>query len=326
MEISYIILIIINFIIFKTDTRFYKLVGIYDIPNEKRKIHKKPISLAGGLIILINFTFASFILDNEFTIKDNLLIVLFSILFYFVGYLDDKKNVKPAKKTLFNIILIIIFLFISDKFIIDNLKSFYFLDILYLGSYGMLFTIFCFIAFLNALNMYDGINGQSGIYLLFIFIYLLFLTNNVFFISLIFPIIIFLYLNFKNRCFLGNSGVNFISFIILVFIIHAYQSNFFKSIDEILVLMLLPGIEMMRLFFFRMINAKSPFNADKNHLHHLLLNFFSTKTVVLITSTASILPIVFFHFFNFSYWIIILFLAFYFFLLTFLHLKINTKK
>lgn len=322
MEISFIIILIINLMIVKFNYKFFKIVGIYDYPNEKRKIHQVPISLAGGSIILINFIVASLILDNGFMVYDNLLIVIFSILFYLVGYLDDKNNIRPLKKTLLNILLITIFLYISEIHIIDSLKSLYFPNTFYLGSYSLIFTIFCFIAFLNALNMYDGINGQSGVYLLFLFLYLLFLTKNIFFLSLILPTLFFLYLNFKNKCFLGNSGVNFICFVILIFFINTYQANFFKSVDEILILMLLPGIEMMRLFFFRIINLKSPFEADKNHLHHLLLEFLNSKKVVCVTSAFSILPIIFFYFFNFTYLVIVFFLILYFSLLFFLHRKL----
>ena len=56
-------------------------------------------------------------------------------------------------------------------------------------------------------------------------------------------------MNFKNKCFLGNSGVNFISFLILIYFIDSYESNSFKSVEEIILLMILPGIEMIRLFF-----------------------------------------------------------------------------
>ena len=74
--------------------------------------------------------------------------------------------------------------------------------------------------------MYDGINGQSGIYLIFLFLYFFYLTGNLLFLCISISISFFLILNFKNKCFLGNSGVNFISFIIFVFVINLYKSDY----------------------------------------------------------------------------------------------------
>ena len=324
MEFSFIVLLIVNLIIFKNEGLFYKLFGLYDFPDEKRKIHKIPISLAGGFIVLINFVIGSIIVINENVIQNHLLIIFFSILFYLVGYFDDKNNIKPLKKTFLNILLISTFLIISEYFILENLKSLYFSNLISLNNYSLFFTVFCFISFLNALNMYDGINGQSGIYLLFLFIYLLIICKNLFFIILILPIILFIYLNFRNKCFFGNSGINFMSFIVFVFFVNTYHLGYFKSIDEILILMLLPGIEMARLFFFRMSKLQSPFMADNQHLHHLLLKFFDSRNVVIITSLFSITPIFLFNFFDFSYWVILILLFVYFCTIIFLQKKIKS--
>ena len=47
--------------------------------------------------------------------------------------------------------------------------------------------------------------------------------------------------------------------------------------DEIFVIMFLPGVDMFRLFLTRVTNGKNPFEADSNHLHHLLLKKYSPK-------------------------------------------------
>jgi UDP-GlcNAc:undecaprenyl-phosphate GlcNAc-1-phosphate transferase len=313
-----LILLVLNFLIIKYHERIFKLVGIFDHPDSERKIHLKPISLSGGLILLINFILAIIFLDNEFGFKNNFLIIFFSILFYLVGYFDDKNDIRPLKKTLLNIFLIFIFLFLSEIFLIENIRSNYFDNLTYLEKYNFIFTIFCFIAFLNALNMYDGINGQSGIFLIFLFIYLFIFSNNHFFFSIIISLIFFLYLNIKNKCFIGNSGINFISFIILIFFVDNYNDGNIKRVEDILILMLFPGIEMARLFFFRMLVFKSPFEADKKHIHHLLLNHIDSKKVVIITFILSILPLTLYNFLNYSYWSIVYFILIYFFIIGFL--------
>ncbi len=321
MEINLLILVIINLVIFKISKNFFKIAGIFDYPSEKRKIHKNPISLAGGLIVLISYIISIVLLTDKVSFFKDFLIILFSILFYLIGYFDDKFNIKPLKKTFLNIILIIIFLFTLDEYILTDLKSIYLQKNFFLENYGILITIFCYVTFLNALNMYDGINGQSGIYILFLKIYLFYFTQNELFLLLTIPLLFFIYMNFQNKCFLGNSGVNFISFLILISFIDSYKLNYFKSVEEIIVLMILPGIEMVRLFFFRILKSKSPFLADNNHLHHLLLIHLEAKKVVIITSSYAILPIILYHYFKFSYSVILIFFVLYFILIFLLSKK-----
>ena len=178
MEINLIFILIINLIILKIHKKFFKIVDIYDYPIEKRKIHIEPTSLAGGLIILISFIISIVLLFEQKNLFKDLLIIIFSIIFYLIGYFDDKYNIKPLKKTLLNIVVIMFFLFIFDEYILTDLKSIYLQRVFFLENYSIIITIFCFITFLNALNMYDGINGQSGIYVLFLLIYLFYFFSN----------------------------------------------------------------------------------------------------------------------------------------------------
>ena len=45
--------------------------------------------------------------------------------------------------------------------------------------------------------------------------------------------------------------------------------------EEILLLLLIPGIDLIRLFFQRIKNKKNPLIGDLNHFHHLLLKKYS---------------------------------------------------
>ena len=316
---------ILNFSIIKYHERIFKFIGIFDHPDSERKIHLKPISLSGGLILLINFILAIIFLDNQFDFKNNFLIIFFSILFYLVGYFDDKNDIRPLKKTLLNIFLIFIFLFLSEIFLIENIRSIYFSNLTFLEKNSFIFAIFCFLAFLNALNMYDGINGQSGLFLLLLFFYLFLFSNSFLFLAIIISLIFFLYLNLRNKCFIGNSGVNFISFITFIFFVDNHNTGNIQAVEDILVLMLFPGIEMARLFFFRILAFKNPFKADKKHIHHLLLNYTNWKKVILITLFLLILPLILYNFLNYSYWSIIIFILIYFLTIGFLQFQIKKK-
>jgi len=148
-----------------------------------------------------------------------------------------------------------------------------------LGSYSTFFTILCMALFINSFNMFDGINLQSGSYSLIFFVF--FILNNynfIFCILLLLPHILFLIKNYNSKSFLGDNGCYILSFIISIFIIDFYNNNKIYS-DQIFLLMMMPGADMLRLFIIRIYNKKNPFSGDRKHLHHILLNHFSEKKV-----------------------------------------------
>ena len=95
--------------------------------------------------------------------------------------------------------------------------------------------------------MYDGINLQSGIYFIVIFIYVSLYTSIFLLLSLlIIPLLTYLILNFKNKVFLGDSGVYLVSFIISYSIVKTYNIDLTFTADQIFLIMMLPGIELLK--------------------------------------------------------------------------------
>ena len=73
--------------------------------------------------------------------------------------------------------------------------------------------------------------------------------------------------------------------------IDAYNTRIIKNCDEIFILMMLPGIDMARLFIERVYKKKNPLIADNRHLHHLLMKKYSIHQVLLINTLLVISPI-----------------------------------
>ena len=99
-------------------------------------------------------------------------------------------------------------------------------------------------------------------------------TDLLHFLGILFSIltiIVLIYLNSKNRIFMGDSGTLFLGSIISLIIILNYTKFNLLKVDEIFILMLLPGIDMLRLFIQRIYNRKNPFLGDREHLHHYFL-------------------------------------------------------
>jgi len=95
----------------------------------------------------------------------------------------------------------------------------------------------------------------------------------------------FAYLNYHGKSFLGNNGSYFLPFLFGGFFISAYNNSAEIFADEIVMLMLIPGLDLMRLFFQRIANNKNPLKPDRNHLHHYLISSYST------TETAAVIQL-----------------------------------
>ena len=127
------------------------------------------------------------------------------------------------------------------------------------------------------------------------------------------------YLNYQNRSFLGDSGSLLIAFLVGYFFIKLYNFGFINYSDEVVIYMLVPGIDLIRLFFKRIYIKRNPLSSDRFHLHHLLLSKYSYKKTIIILTSLILLPIVM-NFFGFNKLFIILF-----FILIYFITLISTK-
>ena len=300
--------IIINIIFLINFTKIASYVNIYDIPN-KRKIHINPVPPLGGILFFINFIYIFCVskISGIQVFYFNDIFIIFSSLIFILGLVDDKKNLNPFLKFLILISVIVFHLILQNNFLINK----FYLDFInfdvHLTYYqSFFFTTLCVLLFINASNLYDGINLQYSLYIFILFSYLIFKNNDLEIIKLLYlPLIFFIYLNLKSKCFLGDSGTLFISYLIAMIVISEHNNMKNLFISEIILLMILPGIDMLRLFVKRILNKKSPFIGDRNHIHHLLFDKFGLLKTNLILISLTTFPLIFLNFFN-EYFVFIL--------------------
>ena len=302
-----IILIILNILILYSFEHISRRFKIEDKSDGIRKFQTKPVSLLGGSLILFNILLIislDFIL-NKSIIFDNFIHTnreLFAfiagiVIFYFIGLFDDRYKLSANYKLLISTFFILLFIFIDDNLEILVLKFSFLNHEIELKSFSIFFTLLCFLLFINALNMFDGINCQVGFYSILIFA-IIFSKNilPVLCLVLIISLLFFLILNFKGKLFLGESGILILAFIIsYIFIKSSNIDNNFFFADEIFIIMALPGIDMFRLFIVRIYNGRNPFSPDMNHIHHLIQRHYSNiKTFIIIFSYIFITTISYF--------------------------------
>ena len=327
----FIIFISTNILILISYNYLAKIVNVYDFPN-KRKIHKIKTPLIGGIILLVNFIFliilletgviSSLTLSNIFENKFNYFLFSLSIILIFlIGFIDDKIDINPNLKLICLFLIIFFVQFLDNSILITEIRFSFTNNLIYLGKYSFLFTALCFLLFINACNMFDGINLQSCLYYLILSLYLITLdSHNLFLIVMIISIFIICILNSKGKIFMGDSGVFLCSFVLAYFMVKNYNINIIDYSDKIFILMMVPGIDMFRLFMVRILNKKNPFKPDNSHIHHILLRKFTYLQTILIIFLLVNVPIILSFFDVSSLFIILSFLFSYFFLIT-NHLK-----
>ena len=299
--------LLINFPIFILFNKITNLININDKADNIRKFHKSEIPLFGG--ILITYNIIIFIILNE-VFKLNLLNEIntkreyFSfcfgiILFFLIGIYDDKFNLSANKKLLLNFFIVFFLVLVDEDLLIKQL-NFSFLDQpIYLKSFSYLFTVLCILLFLNALNMFDGLNSQAAFFCFIIF--LIFTIKNVFISTstiTILVLLIFLIYNYNNKMFLGDGGTQVLAFLISYIFIKSY--NLYSSFkpDEIFAILSFPGLDMFRLFIFRLASGKNPFSPDRNHIHHLIQKKFNSFQTFLLIQFFIILNLFLFYYLN----------------------------
>jgi UDP-GlcNAc:undecaprenyl-phosphate GlcNAc-1-phosphate transferase len=297
----YIILFLVNLLFIYYFENVSKYINLYDKPDKKRKFHKKKIANIGGCIIFFNlFIFFIYYLLNKnyfyinnlsFSEKEFFIFFIFSSFFFILGFLDDKFLISPNIK-LFIFASILYFLLISNGNILVKQINFSFLSSSFdISKISFLFTLISFLLFINAFNMFDGINLQAGIYSLFLLVIFLIINFSVeILLVLILPLLTFLYLNYKNKCFLGDNGSLLIAFILSFLFIKCYNQKYIIYADQIFLLMLIPGLDLLRLAIIRILDNKHPFQGDRNHFHHEILEKFGLNRALLIIFSIIIVP------------------------------------
>ena len=279
---------------------FRKYIGFAQSYNlvkavNSRAAHKGAVFTGGGLVYAAIIMVAALILDNvDFVEFSNFSpIVATAILVSILGFYDDFIEISPFNKYIVLTFLILMLLYANATLpIIQNLNGF--LGIYEIGYIpGLIFTSFVYLSIMNAINLTDGIDGYLAIFSIFFFTSLLynFDVNKFYTLNTVSAIIIgcsamFMRYNFSKgkKLFVGDAGSLFIGFWIATYLITyitSAQNSILvdvysiqlENIPVIAISMIsIPVLDTLRVMLVRIINKKSPFAADRNHLHHILLD------------------------------------------------------
>jgi len=306
---EFIAAIILTFVVSGVLTAFLlpKIVSIavkkdlYDLPDE-RHIHVGKVPRLGGLAFLPAMIFAVFLVfslkspfsfnadDKEFFLPMRQLLIagLGSVVMYIVGVADDIAGVRYRHK--FAAQAIAAGLMCLSGVWIDSFHGF-------LGIYqipmwlGMPFTMLIVVLVINSINLIDGIDGlASGLCIIGISAFaFLFICNGYYRFTMVAVAALGCLVPFygynvfgtpekRNKIFLGDTGSLFMGYLLSFFAIKtttieplAVEMNQAYYLVYAYSILLLPVLDVLRVFYNRIRRRRNPFLPDKTHIHHKFL-------------------------------------------------------
>ncbi len=289
------------FLAIPTILRVAESKNLFDEPN-KRNVHKIKIPTLGGLAIFLSFLFTYSLFAEWFSFTQIPFLIPALLIIFSIGIKDDIMVTAPMVK-LFGQILAAFIIIGWGDLRLTSLHGFLGLDLSYLA--GIMLTLLIFIFILNGLNLIDGIDGLASITSIIAvtsFSIWFFINGNyhipVFSAALIGALLGFTYFNVfsKNqKIFMGDTGSLLLGFLLAVVAIKFAEFNkpenqpFLKySMNSapavVMGILIVPVVDTLRIFVYRISKGKSPFTADKNHIHHrmLTLGFTHIQTSLII--------------------------------------------
>ncbi len=262
-----------------------RVKNLCDEPGERRS-HTVSTPSLGGIGIFAGVIF-SIILWTPFEAFGDLQYILCAfIIIFLIGAKDDILPISPKVKLIGEVFAATILVFKSNV----KITSLY-------GIFGItalpepisiLLSVFTILVIVNAFNLIDGINGLSGSISTLISITLgtwFYLSDHIALAMVAFSlagaVTAFLKYNFSPaKIFMGDTGSLLVGLVCSILAIKFIELNNvsdpygFNAVPAVAIgIMILPLFDTLRVFTMRALRGRSPFSPDRNHIHHLLIDY-----------------------------------------------------
>ncbi len=277
-----------------------KLVAV---PNG-RTSHNGHIPALGGVAIFASVILGTTIFMDNDALGEFRFIFAALVIVFFTGLKDDMVNLGWRKKMAAEVVAAGLVVVLADV----RITTFH-------GMIGvetlpvwvsMVFSVFVFIGLINCFNLLDGIDGLAsgmGIFISMVFGLWLNQLGYVNYAVLAFSLsgglmcfYVFNVFGTRHKLFMGDSGSLLLGFLFSVLSIKILcceiapgDPRFMKAFPTVVMgVMIIPIIDTLRVFTLRILQGRSPFSADRNHLHHVLLklgfNHLQASTSIILAN------------------------------------------
>ena len=258
---------------------------LYDMPDE-RKVHTRLVASLGGVGIFGGFILASLLSVQGYVYPEFQYFFAAAIVIFFLGLKDDLMILSASKKFVGQIIAASILIHLGG-IRLDSMYGLFGFEQLPEG-FGLALSYLTIIVIINSFNLIDGVDGLAaslGILTMLVFGTYFFAVDFQAYALMSFAmagsLVAFLIFNHHPaKIFMGDSGSLMIglinSILVIKFINVAHNPSvavpLTASVAIGFAILIVPLLDTLRVFAVRILNGKSPFTPDRNHLHHLLLD------------------------------------------------------
>lgn len=277
-----------------------KKVGLVDKPNFRKK-HHGLVPLAGGISVYVGICFTFWLAD--YYIPHAMLYLSCAGVLVLIGMLDDKFDISIKIRAVIQSVIAVVMMVVG-KLYLSSLGYIFGSWELVLGPFGYFLTLFAVWAAINAFNMVDGIDGLLGglscVSFAAMGIILWFdgqISLAMWCFAMIASILPYILLNLgilgrRYKVFMGDAGSTLIGFTVIWVLLETTQGKTHPiSPVTALWIIAIPLMDMVAIMYRRLRKGMSPFSADRQHIHHLIMRagFTSRQAFVLITFSAALL-------------------------------------
>lgn len=273
-----------------------KKIKAIDIPKDKRRVHKKPIPLIGGLAIFYGFLISVLcfcVIDFE-----TMGILLGALIIVITGVIDDKFNLNAKVKLMCQLLAagVVVAFGVRMEYIENPFGGNY----IVLGWWSIPITLIWIAGVTNAVNLTDGLDGlAAGVSAIasVSLLTLILLTDNLNLAIMTAAVagagFGFLPYNFNPaKIFMGDTGSMFLGYILACISIQGLMKTYTIISFAVPVLVLgLPIFDTLFAIIRRAVTGKPIMAPDRGHLHHRLLDmgFSQRQTVTILYTLTAIL-------------------------------------
>jgi len=265
-------------------------LGVLDVPKDDRKVHKEPIPYLGGAAIYASAILTMLIFSD--LDKTAISIMLGGTVVFFVGLMDDIKDISPKLKLAGQIIAALIAVYggATINYFTNPLPGY---DVIYLEYLSIPVSVLWIVGITNTINLIDGLDGlASGVAAISASTMMFMASVSGFDYILVECAVIagaslgFLPYNFNPaKIFMGDTGSLFLGYMLGVISIVGFLKT--VTLAAIIIMVLVLGIPLFDTFFAiirRIKNRRSIMEADRGHVHHRLLakGFTQRQTVIIL--------------------------------------------
>lgn len=303
MIILFLIAFAASWLIYRPILHIAKDKNMTDNP-EARKLQKVPIPVLGGIAVFFGIVVGLCYFKTMLNYVSLFPLLGAMVIMLYVGTIDDISNLSPWIRIAVEIGVALLLIYGNHRVVIDfgGLWGIHRLAV----WVAIPLTVLMCVGVVNAMNMIDGVDGLVSAMCIFecvCFGLMFFLAHDYSFAAMcsvmvgaLLPFVFHNVFGLKTKMFIGDGGTMMVGIAVSAMVIEMLCGKFdvqqyqpwmdFNLVPMCLAVMAVPVTDTLRVMFSRMLRGVSPFSADNNHFHHLLIRsgFSHLATVAVMVS------------------------------------------